>query len=261
MRISKTAAAAALSLAVTGLGFTAAAPASADSSPTVTVNPNSNLKDMQSVTVTVANFTAASSSNNGSGSATDIECSQAALAALKSGDSLLQVAGQYCDTNSISTVPVDNNGNGSAPFTVYSSSYSDQNGDKCDSNDPCLIAAADNPFSPTQFNYAQIMFAASSGGGGGSVPTQTTVTAPKSGKAGSKVKVTATTQPTQPGTFSGKVTFKDNGKTVGTVKEKSTGKVTDKVKLAKGTNKITATYSGNSSFAGSSGNTTVKGTK
>jgi hypothetical protein len=237
---------------LSGGAVAVAAPVSATTTQTVSVSPHSGLTDGQTVTVTLANFTDASSAHAGSGSATDIECSAAAIAAIQNGGSLPQVATQYCDTGTANQVPVDSSGDGSAPFTVASSSYTDSSGDKCDANNPCYIAAEDNPVSPLQVAYAEIQFAS---GSSGPTPTKTRVSVKGAAVAGNQVKATATTTPG--GSLAGTVTFTDNGKKAGRVKENSAGKVSDKIKLVRGKNKIVATYSGDSAFGKSSGRRTV----
>lgn len=244
MEIRRMSAIAAISIAVAGVGLGTIVPAAAAGTPTVTANPNANLTNGQTVTATVTNFEASTQIYL-------VQCTKTVETSKSSAD---------CDTGTLQTPTTDASGSATASFTVASgSSYTDGDGGKCDSSDPCDIVAVDNPFAPTDEAFAGITFAAVTA----PVTTTTKVTAPKSGKVGKKVSVTATTAPTSGGSaaFGGTVTFTDNKKAVGTVQETSTGVVKESVKLAKGKNTIVATYSGNSAYAKSSGSATVTAKK
>jgi hypothetical protein len=91
--------------------------------------------------------------------------------------------------------------------------------------------------------------------------TSTTAHAVKKAKHGKKVKISVTTKHSGgTGHPTGHVVIYDNGKKIHTVTEKSTGKITTTVKIAKGRNYIQAVYSGDKVFTGSSGNRVVAGT-
>jgi hypothetical protein len=248
MKLRSIGTAATLSLVATGLSAALAVPAFADG-PSVSANPSTGLKDGQTTTVSVTGFT----DSETSGTALAAECSSKAL----QYQSDPQTALGYCDTGNAQTIPIGSDGSGSGPFTVAAgSSYSDSMSGKCDATHGCEIAVADG-LDFQQFAFTKITFAKVAK----PVATKTSVSA-KSGKAGSKIKVNATTKASKKnGTLSGKVTFTDNGKKVAKVNETKSGKVNTKIKLVKGKNKIVATYSGNKDYKKSSGSKTVTGKK
>jgi hypothetical protein len=216
------------------------------SNPAVTINPSTGVTDKESITVDVSNFTASVSQNSNQTLVT--ECSKGALAYQSDPSKAIG----FCDTSALGDVPVDKNGNGSGPFTVPAGKdYSDSSGGKCDANNTCYIAVASD-IGFTQLAFTPVTFASSV-----ITPNTTTTTVGVKGKLVAGKTVTATAITTPGGSLSGKVKFTDNGKKVGTVSETASGKVTEKVKLVKGKNTITATYSGNSTNTSSAGSKTV----
>jgi uncharacterized protein (DUF2252 family) len=91
-------------------------------------------------------------------------------------------------------------------------------------------------------------------------PTTTKLSAPSHGTAKHKITVKAKTAVHGRATLSGTVVFRDNGKRVASVKEKSTGTVSVKIVLKTGSNTITAAYTGSATCAASEGTAKVSGT-
>jgi hypothetical protein len=231
----------------TGTAILATAPLSASgaAAPSVSVKPHTKLTDGKMVTVTAKNFTAAVTA----GSATAAECSHAALKSKSIND---------CDVATATPVPVNNSGNGSAKFKVVSGSdYSDNNGGKCGGTHKCIITVVDNPFTTTQEAAAAISFKVAR------KATVTTLTSRKdSVDKGKKITLRIKTTHKGAGKLSGFVTIKANGTKIAKVKEHKSGKLRVKVKFKKtGTKKLSAHYSGNKKFKGSTGRTKITVTK
>lgn len=227
-------------------------PVSFAAAPAVGANPDMGLKDGDVITGDLTGFTAGYTANQGN--TLVVECDQQAIKYLNDPSGALN----YCDTNTLQDIPVDANGNGTAPITVIAgASYSDNAGGKCDGNNPCFLAVASD-ISFTQVGYTTLTFDSSV-----TTPraqTTTVVSAPKTGKAHHKVTVKAITSSAvaRGNGFTGHVTFFDNGKKLGTVTEKASGTVSHAVKLVKGKNKVVAKYSGDSNHTASSGKAVIK---
>jgi len=229
--------------------------------PTVLASQSTGLTNGQSINAGVYGFTQSATANGGSGKVYVGECDAAALNYVNNPSSALN----YCDFGSLKQYPVDANGDASPQNPAYQilagKSYSDNAGGKCDAKHSCLLVAAtvNSQLQVQQFNYVPISFANSV------VTTTATATSlkpsHKSGVKGHKVRVIARTKPTRggEGAFGGRLVVTDNGKRVGSFREHANGVVRFTVKLAKGKNRITATYTGNRYFQRSSGHATVTG--
>jgi hypothetical protein len=218
----------------------------ASAAPTIVplgVAPSMNLVDGQKVTLTITKF------GNETSPVFAAVCTNKVAVSESSND---------CDI--AKAVPGNvTNGKGTIKnFPVQAGSdYADADGGKCSFKDnDCLVVVTDN-LTPSNANFA---------GAGGITfvnpkKTATKVKA-KSVKAGHKTKVIVQTKKAgkaAAGSLRGKVILKDGAKTVGHKKENAKGKVTFRVKLHAGKNKLKAIYKGNKHFNGSNGRKTVVG--
>jgi hypothetical protein len=217
--------------------------------PYVSAAPSTNVKNKEKIALTVAGFT----DSEKSGGAITVECSPAAAKFITN----ITKAEKYCDVKSLGGAVVGKDGSGFGTFVVAGGAgYVDSAHDKCDGTHPCFVVVADS-LAAKQFAFTTITFAKSVIT---PVGTSTKVTGPKKGKTGKTVAISATTKPKSKfGALTGKVVFTDNGKKVATVTEKASGKVSTKIKLKAGKNKIAATYKGSSHYASSKGSLTVTG--
>jgi hypothetical protein len=255
VKINKAAGAAILAVATAGSLFTGVAGASAAARPaahpnvavdgTVTVNHTTGLVDGQSVTVTASGFPVTATTLY------TTECSTQALATQNAA---------YCDTDpSHASTITATGGGGTGTYKIRTGSDFSPGikTAKCDNlHLTCYLIVADGATSATtnHVGFATIHFKDTR------ATTTTKLKGAKSAKAKKKVTITATTKhgKTAP---TGTVTFKDGSKVVAKVKETKTGVVKAKIKVAKGTNKIKAVYSGDINYKPSTGKFTVKGKK
>lgn len=268
MRINRVAAATILSVLASGVMIaTNSTPAGAYSLGTVKVSPSKNLADNQQITVHISGFgsdTGPDATPPGTTTWYVVECTSQIVSS--GGDT------SYCDQsdptsptqdpnvpNHVVKVTNESNGSGTAQFKVHTGAdwLGTHPGAKCDYKHACYVVVTDGQTEPTTTwaGLAPVTFKDPR------AVTKTKVKASKkSAKAKSKVSITATTTHIA-GTakLTGKVVFKDNGKKFKSLKEKATGKLTAKVKLVKGKNKITVSYPGDTNYKPSAGKVTVKG--
>jgi hypothetical protein len=216
----------------------------------VTISPSKNIVNGETITINASNF---------SPEATDIyavECDPRVIA--KQDES-------WCDVNdadaAVPVTPVL----GAATLTMKaltgSSFKATHKGAACGFSSPahqCWIVVTDSktPTADTTAGFAIVTFKDTRGA------TTTKVKGKKAAKTGTKVTFTATTKKHGSAKLSGTVLFRDNGKKVGkAVKEKASGKVTEKIKLKSGKNTITAAYSGSTSYKPSTGKAKATGQK
>jgi len=216
---------------------------------TVSINPSKGLIDGQTITIHASGFNPAAGTMLYA-----VECDPHAVA---------QQDESWCDVKvaDAATPVAATAGAGTLTFKILTGSAfkPTHKGAACDfaaNSHQCIIVVTDAkvPTASTIGGFANATFKDTR------VASKTTLKGKKTAKANSKVTFTATTKgkgakPT------GKVLFKDNGKKVGSVKEKASGKVTEKIKIKAGKNKITATYSGDANFKTSTGKATVTGKK
>jgi hypothetical protein len=250
LRIHKGAAAALLSVAVAGslvaasgapaLAGTRAKPASITGFGVVTVTPSKNLVNGQIVKVAASKFTGA----------TKLYAAECSALAVKN------VSEDYCDTTmaDLKVVPASKGGATFSFKILTGSSMHPTKGPSCAWPQTCYLVVANGPTlaTTTIVAFPKINF---------KDPrplTKTKVSAKKKVTAHKAVLIRAATTHKGTAALSGKVTFFDNGKKIGAVKEKASGKVSLKHKFKKaGKQHIVAKYSGNKSYQPSHGKATV----
>ena len=250
--------AAASSVVVVG----AATPASAYqivASPTIT--PDKNLVDNDTVDVNITGYA-------GDAPGTTlyvVECTFDVV--ISKGDT------KYCDqsdpTNPDQSTDVpehvlklttDSSGDASGTFTVHTGSdflAADKNAacDYAHNQHSCIIVVTDGQTADTTTyaSFGYIYFKDTR------VSSKTSVSAPKSAKAGAKAAVSAKVKGSGSAKPTGKVTFKDNGKKCGKPVSLKSAKASAKCTVVKGKNAITASYAGDANYQASSGKATIVG--
>jgi len=239
-------AAVAAPLALAAVPLTASPAAATPSSGPATVTPDTHLVNGEKVTVTASGWAPN----------TLVHATQCGLSA-GAGNA------NACDQTPADLSGGETNSSGSVTltFTVHTgknfhhpSDDADAATDKCDPKHQCLIIVADGTSASTATHGAigEISFGAK---------TKTSLKASKkSVKAHKSVSLTAKTTGEKDGNvITGKVKFKDNGKTFATKTLPASGKVTVKRKLSKvGKHKLTVTYLGDSNYVTSTHKVTVK---
>jgi hypothetical protein len=259
LRINKIAAGSLLSVMAAGSVMLATAtPAGALGFATAVVAPNTNLVQGQSVAVSATGFPAADAGQT----MYVFECASQALTTLNP-DYCDTVAADTNNTQKFSATLTDGKATGAAAFTILTGSnfHPTNTAGKCGFDadatavsNTCYVTVADTAMqtASTTVGFDKITFKDPR------AATTTTVSAPKTAKAGKTITLTiATTKGTA--AISGSVAVTDKGNKVATVKESSTGSVTVKEKHAKaGTHKFVATYSGDSNYRSSKGKAKTK---
>jgi hypothetical protein len=209
----------------------------------VTVSPKTKLVDGQVVTVTAG-------VPHPFGSDTKLYIAECAAAVVEKRKE------SYCDPTNLLTVTAVAGVTAPTPFTIHTGTdfKAPNKNALCGVPAPaCLILVSDskNPKKIVYAGFNTITFKDLR------AATTTKLTAKKKAKVGKKLTLVAktthgTTKPT------GTVIFRDNGKKIGTVTEKATGKVKLKYKFAKkGKQHITVKYSGDTNYKPSSAKTVI----
>ena len=241
-----------MSVAVAGsLVAAAATPAAAQVHPKftivsngVTLTPATNLVNGQKVSLAIKGFTF-----KGKG--------ESPLYVAECNSGVVKFGLSYCDSRVV-TLPDVKGGKAKTPFTIRAGAgFQPANpAAKCGFGlKPCLIVVADN----MDLSKVNLVAVATIGFKDTRPATRTKVAAKKKVAAHKALLIRAsTTHAKGTAALSGKVTFFDNGKKIGAVKEKASGKVSLKHKFKKaGKQHIVAKYSGNKAYKPSKGKATV----
>jgi hypothetical protein len=213
---------------------------------TVTVTPSHKLADKQVVTVDASGF----------GSDTTLYVAEC------SSDVVAKQSLNYCDTTNFQTLTGVSGGAATTQFTVHSGTdfQAPAKSAHCGGFSAsgvaipnCLILVAD---SETVSDINFVGFKAIAFQDVRAI-SKTVVGGKKKITKGKSIVLTAKTSHGS-GAVTGTVIFKDNGKKIGSVKEKATGKVSLKHKFKKaGKQHITATFSGDATNKASTGKKTI----